>query len=82
MTPDLPALAGVARVGLTDASTLMAEPMPQAEWGQMVAQGTQFFPAQWWLSAFPAIAIVFSALAFALIADGLTELFRRGVGGT
>jgi peptide/nickel transport system permease protein len=56
--------------------------VPQAEWGQMVAQGTQFFPAQWWLSAFPAIAIVFSAVAFALIADGLTELFRRGVGGT
>jgi peptide/nickel transport system permease protein len=56
--------------------------VPQAEWGQMVAQGTQFFPSQWWLSAFPAIAIVFSAVAFALIADGLTELFRRGVGGT
>jgi peptide/nickel transport system permease protein len=54
--------------------------VPQAEWGQMVAQGTQFFPTQWWLSTFPAIAIVFTAIAFALIADGLTELFRHGAG--
>jgi peptide/nickel transport system permease protein len=52
---------------------------PQAEWGQMVAQGTQFFPTQWWMSAFPALAIVFSGVAFALVADGLTELSRRGM---
>lgn len=52
---------------------------PQAEWGQMVAQGTQFFPTQWWMSAFPALAIVFTGVAFALVADGLTELSRRGM---
>jgi peptide/nickel transport system permease protein len=52
---------------------------PQSEWGQMVAQGTQFFPTQWWMSAFPALAIVFTGVAFALIADGVTELARRGV---
>lgn len=51
---------------------------PQSEWGQMVAQGTQFFPTQWWMSTFPAMAIVFTGIAFALIADGLTELARRG----
>jgi peptide/nickel transport system permease protein len=51
---------------------------PQAEWGQMVAQGTQFFPTQWWMSTFPAAAIVFTGVAFALLADGLTELTRRG----
>ena len=52
---------------------------PQSEWGDMISQGTGFFPTEWWMSAFPAIAIVFTAVAFALIADGLTELFRRGV---
>jgi peptide/nickel transport system permease protein len=51
---------------------------PQAEWGQMVAQGTQFLPTQWWISTFPALAIVFTGVAFALVADGLTELSRRG----
>jgi len=51
---------------------------PQSEWGQMVAQGTQFFPTEWWMSTFPAIAIVLTGIAFALIADGLTELTRRG----
>jgi peptide/nickel transport system permease protein len=52
---------------------------PQAEWGQMVAQGTQFFPNQWWMSTLPALAIIFTGVAFALIADGLTEVARRGV---
>jgi peptide/nickel transport system permease protein len=52
---------------------------PQAEWGQLVAQGTQFFPSQWWMSAFPALAIVFTGVAFALVADGVTELTRRGI---
>lgn len=52
---------------------------PQSEWGQMVAQGTQFFPAQWWMSTFPALVIVFTGVAFALVADGLTELSRRGM---
>jgi peptide/nickel transport system permease protein len=52
---------------------------PQAEWGQLVAQGTQFFPSQWWMSAFPALAIVFTGVAFALVADGVTELTRRGM---
>ncbi len=52
---------------------------PQAEWGQMVSDGTQFFPTQWWMSTFPALMIVVTGIAFALIADGLTELSRRGL---
>ncbi len=51
---------------------------PQSEWGQMVSDGTQFFPQQWWMSTFPALAIVLTGIAFALIADGLTEASRRG----
>jgi len=51
---------------------------PQAEWGQMVSQGTQFLPAQWWVSTFPAVAIVLTSVGFALIADGLAEISRRG----
>jgi peptide/nickel transport system permease protein len=54
---------------------------PQAEWGQMVSVGTQFFPSQWWMSTFPAMTIVLTGIAFALIADGLTELSRRGSRG-
>lgn len=38
MTPDLPVLARVATVGLTDASALVAEPMPPDEWGPLSVQ--------------------------------------------
>jgi ABC-type dipeptide/oligopeptide/nickel transport system permease subunit len=31
------------------------------------------------MSAFPALAIVFTGVAFALVADGVTELTRRGI---
>ena len=47
---------------------------PAAEWGVMVADGTQhIFSGQWWTSFFPGIAIVITVLAFNLLGDGLVE---------
>jgi peptide/nickel transport system permease protein len=51
---------------------------PAPEWGAMVAQGQDFVTAQWWLSAFPGLAIVFLGLALALIGDGLADILRAG----
>jgi peptide/nickel transport system permease protein len=51
---------------------------PQSEWGQMVAQGTPFLAAQWWISTFPGLAIVITGIAFSLIAEGLADLTRSG----
>jgi peptide/nickel transport system permease protein len=51
---------------------------PQSEWGQMVAQGTPFLAAEWWISTFPGIAIVITGIAFSLIAEGLADLTRSG----
>ena len=49
-----------------------------ARMGAMVAQGQNFITLQWWLAAFPGLAIVFLGLAFALIGDGLADMMRAG----
>jgi peptide/nickel transport system permease protein len=47
---------------------------PTAEWGVMIAEGQVFITTAWWIATFPGIAIVFLALGFSLLADGLGEL--------
>lgn len=44
-----------------------------AEWGRMVADGIDYFD-QWWLSAFPGIAIFTIILSFNLVGDGLRDM--------
>jgi peptide/nickel transport system permease protein len=50
---------------------------PTAEWGVMIAEGQNFMTTAWWITAFPGLAIVFLALGFSLLADGLGE--RLGI---
>jgi peptide/nickel transport system permease protein len=47
---------------------------PTAEWGSMVADGTQVIFDQWWVAAVPGFAILIISLAFNLIADGLRDI--------
>lgn len=49
---------------------LGAQP-PTPEWGVMVADGQTFITRAWWITFFPGIAIVLTALSFSLFADGL-----------
>jgi peptide/nickel transport system permease protein len=46
---------------------------PTPEWGLMVNAGRSFFQTQWWLVTFPGAAILFTALAFNLLGDGLRD---------
>jgi len=48
---------------------------PKPGLGTMVAEGARYLPAQWWVSIFPALAIVSIVLGFNLIGDGLRDLF-------
>ena len=52
---------------------LGAQP-PTAEWGAMVATGRNYILDQWWYSGFPGAAILFTAVAFNLLGDGLRDL--------
>ncbi len=41
----------------------------------MVATGASFLPDYWWESMLPGTAILFVALGFNLLGDGLRDLF-------
>ena len=57
---------------------LGAQP-PQAEWGSMVADGTQYFE-RWWMGTFPGLAIFTAVLAFNFLGDSLRDVFDPRVG--
>jgi peptide/nickel transport system permease protein len=60
-------VAGLSFIGLG------AQP-PAAEWGAMVSAGRSFILDQWWYSAFPGLAILFTSIAFNLLGDGIRDL--------
>lgn len=59
-------LSGLSFLGLG------AQP-PTAEWGAMVAEGTQNF-TNWWVGVFPGLAILTVVLAFNFIGDSLRDM--------
>jgi peptide/nickel transport system permease protein len=65
-------LSGLSFLGLG------AQP-PQAEWGSMVAEGTQYFQ-WWWIGTFPGLAIFTVVLAFNFLGDSLRDLFDPRTG--
>lgn len=48
---------------------------PKPGLGTMVADGAKRLPAEWWMTIFPALAIVIVILAFNLVGDGLRDMF-------
>jgi peptide/nickel transport system permease protein len=48
---------------------------PKPGLGTMVADGAKYLPDQWWISVFPALAIVVVVLGFNLLGDGLRDMF-------
>ncbi len=60
-------LSGLSFLGLG------AQP-PDAEWGSMVATGTQYFQ-YWWMGTFPGLAIFTAVLAFNFLGDSLRDAF-------
>jgi peptide/nickel transport system permease protein len=53
---------------------LGAQP-PTPDLGTMVSDGSSFLPEQWWISIFPALAIVLVILGFNLLGDGVRDMF-------
>jgi peptide/nickel transport system permease protein len=48
---------------------------PRPGLGTMVAGGSDYLPEQWWISVFPALAIVVVVIGFNLLGDGLRDMF-------
>ncbi len=51
---------------------------PPAEWGVLVADGTQYINSgQWWISVFPGILIILAVVGFNLIGDQLRRFLEH-----
>ncbi|MBW1720671.1 MAG: ABC transporter permease [Deltaproteobacteria bacterium] len=48
---------------------------PTPDLGSMVAEGGKYLPDQWWISIFPAFAIMLLVLSFNLLGDGIRDMF-------
>ena len=52
---------------------LGAQP-PSPEWGAMISSGRKYILDQWWVAAFPGLAICAVSLGFNLLGDGLRDV--------
>ena len=52
----------------------MGEQPPTPSLGAMVSAGVEYLPDQWWLSVFPALAIMLIVLGFNLLGDGIGDM--------
>jgi len=56
----------------------LGEQPPNPALGTMVADGYKFLPHMWWLTVFPALAIMLIVLAFNLLGDGIGDMLSAG----
>ncbi len=47
---------------------------PQASWGNIIADGQGFLLSAWWVSTFPAVALIVAVVSIHLVGDGLRDL--------
>lgn len=58
----------------------LGEQQPTPALGQMISDGTKYIPQYWWITIFPALAIVLIILGFNLMGDGLSDMLETNVG--
>src|SRR5829696_8072819 len=63
----------LAEAGLSFLGVGIEESVPS--WGNMLAQGPNFYTVQPWLMVWPGLAVLFTTLAFNLLGDGLRDSF-------
>ncbi|MCI9507243.1 MAG: ABC transporter permease [Oscillospiraceae bacterium] len=52
----------------------LGEQPPAPALGTMVSDGAKYLPTQWWISIFPALAIMLIVLGFNLMGDGVKDM--------
>lgn len=58
----------------------LGAPEPVPDLGTMVSEGQSLIATQWWMSIFPALAIVVIILGFNLLGDGIRDMFASEEG--
>ncbi len=51
---------------------------PTPEWGVMISEGRNYITTHWWLTFFPAMAMLFAVAGFNLVGDGCATGWIRG----
>ncbi len=52
---------------------------PTPDLGTMISEGSSYLPSVWWITVFPAIAVVFVILGFNLLGDGIKDMFSSSI---
>ncbi|MCA9834822.1 MAG: ABC transporter permease [Thermomicrobiales bacterium] len=73
-------VAGAILAGSALSFIGMGAQPPSPEWGAMLNQGRQYLRTEWWIGTFPGIVLVFTALGFNLLGDGLRDVLDPSVG--
>jgi peptide/nickel transport system permease protein len=58
----------------------LGEQPPNPALGTMISDGYKTLPENWWLTLFPALAIMLIVLAFNLLGDGISDMMSSGEG--
>lgn len=61
-------------MGATLSYAGLGEQAPKPALGSMILSGVKYMPGQWWLTIFPAIAIILIVLGFNLLGDGISNM--------
>jgi peptide/nickel transport system permease protein len=61
-------------MGATLSYAGLGEQAPKPALGSMISQGVKYMPEQWWLTIFPAAAIIVIVLGFNLFGDGVSNM--------
>lgn len=56
----------------------LGEQPPTPAFGTMISDGSKYMPHYWWMTAFPALAIMFIILGFNFLGDGVRDMLDRG----
>ena len=66
----------VIMVGASLGFVGLGEQAPIPALGNMVADGAKYLPDQWWITVFPALAIMLIVLGFNLLGDGISYVYE------
>ena len=55
----------------------LGEQPPTPSFGTMISEGSTYMPDYWWMTAFPALAIVFVILGFNFLGDGIRDMLDK-----
>jgi peptide/nickel transport system permease protein len=67
----------VIMMGATLSFVGLGEQAPHPALGNMVSDGIKYLPEYWWITIFPALAIILIVFSLNLVGDGISDIFAE-----